>query len=67
MLHSMAALWQNMKQEASLCPVHRDKAVLTQETCRPNHMTDKVLVAYIAHEAMVGSRVQKSAQLFDSV
>ena len=38
-----------------------DKAVLTPEACRPDHMNDEVLMAYIAHEAMVGSRVQKSA------
>ena len=66
-MHNMAALWQNMKQEASLCSVQLGKAVLMQEACRPNHMTDEVPVAYTACEAMVGSRVQKSTQLSDSV
>ena len=56
-----------MKQEASLCSVQLGKAVLMQEACRPNHMTDEVPVAYTACEAMVGSRVQKSTQLSDSV
>ena len=66
MLHSMDALWQNMKQGASLCLVQRGKAMLMQEVCRPDHMTNEVPVAYTAHEAMVGSRVQKSVQLSDS-
>ena len=43
------------------------KEMLMWEACRPDHMADEVLVAYTAHEAMVGSRVQKSAQLSDSV
>ena len=43
------------------------KAMLMWEACRPDHMADEVPVAYTAHEAMVGSRVQKSAQLSDSV
>ena len=37
-----------------------------QEVCRPDHMTNEVPVACTAHEAMVGSRVQKSTQLSDS-
>ena len=56
-----------MKQKASLCPVRCGKAVLMQEACRLDHMIVKVLVAYTAHEVMVGSRVQKFTQLFDSV
>ena len=55
-----------MKQGASLCPVRRGKAVLMQKVCRPDHMTDEVPVAYTTYEVMVGSRVQKSAQLSDS-
>ena len=51
---------------ASLCPVRHGKAVLMQEVCRPDHMTNEVPVACTAHEAMVGSRVQKSTQLSDS-
>ena len=53
----MAALWQNMKHEASLCLVRCGEAVPMQEACRSDHMTDEVPVAYTAHEAMVGSRV----------
>ena len=56
-LHNMATLWQNMKQEASLCPVRCDKVVLMQEACKPDHMTDEMLVACTTHEAMVGNRV----------
>ena len=66
MLHSMDALWQNMKQGASMCPVRHGKAVLMQEVCRPDHMTNEVPVAFTAHEAMMDSRVQKSTQLSDS-
>ena len=62
----MAALWQNMKQGVSLCPVRHGKAVLMQEVCKHNHMIDEMPMTYTAHEAMVGSRVQKSAQLSDS-
>ena len=43
------------------------KVVPMQEACRLDHMTDEVPMAYIAHEVMAGSRIQKSAQLFDSV
>ena len=50
----MAALWQNMKQEASLCFVRRGKAVLMWEACRPNHMTVKVLVAYTTEDDTKG-------------
>ena len=57
MLHSMDALWQNMKQGASLCPVRHGKAVLMQEVCRLDHITNEVPMASTAHEAMVGSRV----------
>ena len=46
MLHSTTILWQNMKNEASLCPVRSGKVVLMWEACRLDHMTDKVLVAY---------------------
>ena len=56
-LHSMTTLWQNMKQEASLCPVRFDKVVLMQEACRHDHMIDEVPVACTTHEAMVGNRV----------
>ena len=49
MQHSMVSLWQNMKQEASLCPMRRGKAELMHEACRPNHTIMKVLMAYIAH------------------
>ena len=38
-----------------------------QKTRRSDHTTVKVLVVYTAHEVMVGNRVQKSVQLFDSV
>ena len=38
-----------------------------QGACRPDHTTVKGLVAYTAHEVMVGSRVQKSTLLSDSV
>ena len=43
------------------------EAVPMQKACRSDHMIDEVPVAYTAHEAMVGSKVQKSAQLSDSV
>ena len=46
MLHSLAALWQNMKQEVSLCLVRHGKAVLMWEACRPDHTIVKVRVAY---------------------
>ena len=52
-----------MKQEVSLCPVRCGKTMLMQKVCRPDHMTDEVPVTYTTHEAMVGSRVQKSVQL----
>ena len=63
----MVALSQNMKQEASLCPVQCDEAMPMQEARRLDHTTMKVLVAYTAHEVIAGSRVQRSAQLSDSV
>ena len=66
MQHSMVSLWQNMKQEASLCPMRRGKAVLMQKVCMPDHMIDEVPVAYTVHEVVVGSRIQKAAQLSDS-
>ena len=50
MLHSMVALWQNMKQEVSLCLVRHGKAVLIWEACRPDHTTVKVLVAYTVED-----------------
>ena len=43
------------------------KAMLMWGACRPDHLADEVPVAYTAHEAMVGSRVQKSAQLSNRV
>ena len=43
------------------------ETVPMREACRLDHMTDEVPMAYIAHEVMAGSRIQKSAQLFDSV
>ena len=46
MLHSMATLWQNMKQEVPLCLVRHGKAVLMWEACRPDHTIVKVHVAY---------------------
>ena len=54
MLHSMAALWQNMKQEASLCFMRRGKAVLMWKACRLDHMTVKVLVAYTTEDDTKG-------------
>ena len=54
MLHSMAALWQNMKQEASLCFMRRGKAMLMWKACRPDHMTVKVLVAYTTEDDTKG-------------
>ena len=66
-LHNIAALRQNMKQGAFLCPMRRGKAVLMQKVCMPDHMIDEVPVAYIVLEAMVDSRIQKSAQLSNSV
>ena len=49
-----------MKKEASLYPVRLGKAVLMYEACRLDHMTNEVPVAYIPHETMVDSRIQKS-------
>ena len=63
----MTALWQNMRQKAFLCLVRCGKAVPMQEARRFDHMTVKVLVVYTAHKVIVGSRVQKSAQLSDNV
>ena len=37
------------------------EAMPMQKACRSDLITDEVPVAYTTHEAMVGSRVQKSA------
>ena len=47
--------------------MRHNKAVLVPKTSKLDHMADEVLMAYTTHEVVVGSGIQKSAQLFDSV
>ena len=44
--HSMVALWQNMKQEVSLCPAWHNETVLMWKACRSDCKSDEALVAY---------------------
>ena len=41
----MAALWPYMKQVVSLCPGRHSKEMLMSEACKPDHKSDKALVA----------------------
>ena len=47
--------------------MRHNKVVLMWETSKPNHAVKEVLMAYTAQEVVVGSGIQKSAQLSDSV